>query len=130
MVMHWALFSGLLLVGSLAVVVAVAANRRGQSFFACLSNSVLVSPIRAAPRLQSSEDSTPHLIPLTSEPLLPPVAQFESEGFYGDVPYKVNESGSVDAILMGRVVRFPDADRFLRVAQFMLGGFQPNAVSR
>jgi hypothetical protein len=62
--------------------------------------------------------------------LLPPVAQFESEGFYGDVPYKVNESGSVDAILMGRVVRFPDADRFLRVAQFMLGGFQPNAVSR
>jgi hypothetical protein len=129
--MHWALFGGLLLVGSLAVSVTIAAGRRGRSFFAWFPLSVLFLPDRAAPRLSSLdwEDSPPYLFPLT-EPLLPPVAQFESEGFYGDVPYKVNELGSVDAILAGRVVRFPDADRFLEVVRFACGSPEQIATSR
>ena len=127
--MQWALFSGLLLVGSLAVVITIAIERRGRFPFAWLPLSTLFSPVRAALRLQSSDDSPPHLIPLTSEPLLPPVAQFEPEGTYGNVPYRVNESGSVDAILAGRVERFPDADRFLSAAQFTLGETAAKAAS-
>jgi hypothetical protein len=76
------------------------------------------------------EDSPPYLFSLTPEPLLPPVAQFEPEGFYGDVPYKVNELGSVDAILAGRVLRFPDADLFLEVAHLACGSPQQIGTSR
>jgi hypothetical protein len=130
--MQWALFGGLLLVGSLAVVVVITVGRRGRSSFAWFPLSAFFSPDRAAPRLSSLnwEDSPPYLFSLTPEPLLPPVAQFEPEGFYGDVPYKVNELGSVDAILAGRVLRFPDADLFLEVAHFACGSPEQIATSR
>jgi hypothetical protein len=56
------------------------------------------------------------LILLDLEPLLPPVGAFEPDGSYGDVPYKVNDSGSIDAILAGSVIRFREVDQFLAAA--------------
>lgn len=44
-----------------------------------------------------------------------PTSVFESDGVYGGIPYKMNGS-KIDAIMAGRIVRFPNMEAFLDAA--------------
>jgi hypothetical protein len=114
--MWWSLVSWIFLWLALAFVVAVAAGRHGRSVLGWFALGVLISPLAAGLLFQAFEESDPEGVTLLSEPLLPPARAFEPEGAYGNVPYKVNESGTIDAILAGRVVRFHGVDQFLAAA--------------
>ena len=103
----------------LALAVAIAAGSRGRNGFGWFILSVLLSP----------------LIGLILVLVLPNIRQehvnagneanrgvgsgpFEPEGVYGDIPYRVRDDGSIEAMMQGGVVRFGSADHFVRA----LGG--------
>jgi hypothetical protein len=59
-------------------------------------------------------DETNHLsAALLPEPLLPPSRGFQPEGAYGNIPYRVSESGTIDVLMAGKVLRYTNLDQFL-----------------
>jgi hypothetical protein len=126
----WSLVSWIFLWSALSAVVAIAAGQQGRSVLGWFALAVFISPLLAGLLVRAMQDSADFTgFMRIREPLLPPARSFEPEGAYGEVPYKVNDSGTIDAVLAGRVVRFPDVDQFLAAAQFG-DGVTPGALEQ
>jgi hypothetical protein len=118
----WSLVSWIFLWLALSAVVAIAASQQGRSALGWFALAVFISPLFAGLLVRAMQKATDFMgIMRIPEPFLPPVRSFESEGAYGDVPYKVNDSGTIDAIVAGQLVRFSNVDQFLAAAQFDCG---------
>jgi hypothetical protein len=115
----WSLVGWIFLWLALSAVVAIAAGQQRRSVLGWFALAVFISPLLAGLRVRAMQDAEDFMGSMSiPEPFLPPARSFGSEGVYGDVPYKVNDSGTIDAILAGHVVRFPNVDQFLAAAQF------------
>jgi hypothetical protein len=103
---------------SLACVVGGIAAVRGRSALAWFVIATVASPLIAGllvtvlpPGMTREENYlSTALLP---EPLLPPSQRFQPDGTYGSIPYRVNESGTIDVLMEGKVVRYPDIEQFL-----------------
>lgn len=110
----------------LAVVVGVAANTRGRSGLGWFLLALLISPlisgllVLALPRIGKvvtpSDERSLH----TAEHQIASQRSgrsFEAEGVLRGFPYRVRENGSIEAMMMGGLVRFQDMEQFLAAAE-------------
>jgi hypothetical protein len=96
----------------LAGLVGVSAGHQGRSMVGWFVLGVVISPPMAGFLMRALGQAGSFDLQL-GEPLMPPARTFQPEGSYGEVPYKVNDTGSIDAVLAGKVVRFFDVEEFL-----------------
>ena len=107
---------------SLACIIGGIAGMRGRSTFGWFIIATLASPLVAGLLVTvlppGMNDERNHLgAALLPEPLLPPSRGFQPEGAYGNIPYRVNESGTIDVLMAGRVLRYANLDQFLMAAR-------------
>jgi hypothetical protein len=116
-----------------AVVVGVAANTRGRSGLGWFFLALLFSPLLAGllllalPSAAGQISHTPK--PMSSSPApinfaptrrsssattaLSAEAVFEPDGVYAGVPYKVEDGGTINAMMAGGRVRFREMNQFI-----------------
>jgi hypothetical protein len=97
---------------ALAGLVGVNAGQQGRSAVLWFVLAVLISPPLAGLLVRAFGRADSFKLEL-GEPLMPPARAFQPDASYGEIPYKVNDTGSIDAVLAGTVVRFLNVDEFL-----------------
>lgn len=97
---------------ALAGLVGANAGQQGRSAVLWFVLAALISPLFAGLLVRALGRADSFKLEL-GEPLMPPARGFQPDGSYGETPYKVNDTGSIDALLAGRVVRFLSLDEFL-----------------
>ena len=107
---------------SLALIVSGIAGMRGRSTLGWFIFATIASPLVAGLLVTlpppGMNDERNHLgAALLPEPLLPPSRGFQAEGAYGNIPYRVNESGTIDVLMAGKVLRYTNLDQFLKAVR-------------
>src|ERR1035437_489046 len=122
-----ALFSIIFFWFMFSLIVGVAANTRGRNGVGWFFISMLISPLIAGlfvlalgrvEKIQidkAAKRSPPRMFHTrTSEPGLAAQGRgpFEPEGVYGGIPFRRLQTGAVDAMMSGGLVRFKDLEHF------------------
>ncbi len=95
----------------LAVVVGVAANTRGRSGFGWFLLALLISPLISGLLVLA----LPRVGPIAAPPQ--PDHSFEPEAVLKGFPYRLRESGTIDAMMTGGLVHFRDMEQFRAAAE-------------
>ena len=55
---------------------------------------------------------------------------FESDGVYAGIPYRVHPDASIEAMMLGGLIKFKNMDQFLAAATYRSGASRSNFFIR
>lgn len=123
------------------VVVGIAANARGRSGFGWFLLALVISPLIALvlvlvmrdlrreqrqEQQRASQNQRPPPLVTNSPPqarfggkadrvTIDRAGPFEPDGVYAGIPYRVTNSGAIEAVMQGATVRFATMEKFMEV---------------